>query len=67
MDYDADAIIIQCTICGSILQSKHRHDYYHCKCANVFVDGGNDYPRFGWTKEFPIILKEFGVKNGANE
>lgn len=32
-----------------ILESKHRHDWVHCRCKNggIFVDGGREYLRRG--------------------
>lgn len=35
----------QCTSCGDVLVSRHRHDYVVCQCGNVAVDGGLDYMR----------------------
>lgn len=37
----------QCKKCGDIVESKHRHDFVHCKCGEIFVDGGKDYLRRG--------------------
>lgn len=36
-----------CTNCNSIICSFHRHDFKSCVCCAIFVDGGNDYFRFG--------------------
>ena len=36
---------IKCKHCGDIIESKHRHDFKHCKCGLVAIDGGNDYLR----------------------
>jgi len=44
---------VRCTVCNTVIQSKHRHDFVWCKCnkenrdAGIFVDGGSDYLRFG--------------------
>lgn len=38
---------VQCLRCGSIIQSKSRHDFQRCECGDVFVDGGSDYFRMG--------------------
>jgi hypothetical protein len=38
---------IKCLKCGDIIQSMYKHDFVWCSCGNVFVDGGNDYFRFG--------------------
>jgi len=33
----------QCTKCGDIIESRHRHDFVWCKCGALAVDGGRDY------------------------
>lgn len=39
---------VRCLNCGKILESKYRHDFQSCDCENrTFVDGGNDYCRYG--------------------
>lgn len=38
-----------CLLCGDIIESRHRHDWVQCKCGNVFVDGGHDYCRAGYS------------------
>lgn len=35
----------KCLLCGDIVTSKHSHDYVTCKCGNLSIDGGNEYPR----------------------
>ena len=46
-----DLMIIQnqarCTKCGDEPYSASRHDFKHCKCGAIFVDGGLDYLRRG--------------------
>lgn len=42
---------IKCNHCGQIIESKHRHDFKWCKCGAVFVDGGHDYLRRGFTND----------------
>ena len=60
---------IKCLECDTILESVYRHDFQSCECPNgAFVDGGNDYMRFG-CKDITKILfwneetKEFGPFN----
>ena len=48
---------IQCTSCDDIIESTSVHDYLICKCTEIFLDGGNEYLRYGWTKEPPIIIE----------
>lgn len=40
---------IKCHKCKVIIESRHRHDFRYCPCGAVFVDGGNDYLRRGFT------------------
>jgi len=40
--------MIKCPQCGQILHSMYTHDFAMCDCeARSFVDGGDDYSRFG--------------------
>lgn len=38
---------IRCLICNDVIESMYRHDFKYCSCKAVFVDGGNDYFRYG--------------------
>ena len=57
---------IKCRKCGDIIESYHCHDYKHCKCGLVAVDGGREYlkrefPKFPteeWYEELSIVEKE---------
>lgn len=40
---------IQCKHCGEIIESTSAHDFITCKCGKVFVDGGHEYLRRGYT------------------
>lgn len=46
---------IKCLICDDIIESKSVHDLVSCKCANCYIDGGNEYLHFGG-KDFSKIL-----------
>ena len=37
--------VIQCKLCGDIIESTDRHQYVVCKCGSCAVDGGHDYLR----------------------
>ena len=37
--------IIQCKLCGDVIESTHRHDFVECSCGACAVDGGHDYLR----------------------
>lgn len=39
---------IECLNCHDVIVSLSRHDFKHCVCGDVFVDGGSDYRRRGW-------------------
>lgn len=36
---------VQCLLCEDIITSEHSHDFKTCKCGNLSIDGGNEYPR----------------------
>lgn len=43
----------QCTHCGDIIQSVHRHDFVTCSCGKLAVDGGKDYlKRCGYLNDY---------------
>lgn len=44
---------LQCVDCGDIIYSRARHDFHHCSCGKVFVDGGFDYLRYGFSDKKP--------------
>lgn len=41
----------KCTKCGDVIESKSLHDYRHCECGAISVDGGDVCPRFGGNYE----------------
>jgi hypothetical protein len=56
----------QCTSCGDVVESKHRHDFVRCKCGKSFLDGGDEYSRYGGyivpiteSYEEPMTAEEF--------
>lgn len=38
----------KCGLCGEEIESTYRHEFKQCGCGNLFVDGGQDYQRFGY-------------------
>ena len=50
----------RCKKCGDVIESKYRHDFVSCKCAAIFVDGGNDYFRAGGDFKYFERLDNFG-------
>ena len=45
----------QCARCGTVIESRHRHDFVSCPCGAIFVDGGRDYIRHGWQEDGDLI------------
>ena len=41
---------IICPKCKSKIYSRARHDAHTCRCGLIFIDGGFDYMKFGFTK-----------------
>jgi hypothetical protein len=48
--------ILQCKLCGDIIESKYTHDFVTCKCKKCFVDGGKEYVRYGAENIDDVIL-----------
>lgn len=49
---------LRCPKCDDVIWSRSRHDYRHCSCGAVMIDGGRDYTRYGWNPEIgrqPLI------------
>ncbi len=42
--------LAKCLVCGDVVESRHRHDWVACSCGAIFVDGGKDYLRRGFTR-----------------
>lgn len=51
---------IKCLQCGEVIQSMHVHDFKFCECGNVFIDGGDEYLRYGveYLNTIEIIKEE---------
>lgn len=52
---------IFCKNCYTLMHSKYRHDFKSCECGECFVDGGDDYFRYGAKNPgylVPLILKD---------
>lgn len=45
-----------CPNCWDLIFSRACHDFHHCSCKEIFIDGGFDYVRGGWNKEFPYSV-----------
>ena len=54
--------IAKCKKCGTIIESKSRHQMVWCNCHSIFVDGGQDYIRRGGEPE--AFDKDFDREHG---
>ena len=49
---------LKCANCQDIITSSgYRHNFILCKCKNCFVDGGDDYSRYGGNHFFILNNK----------
>jgi hypothetical protein len=44
---------IKCPSCNDIVFSRARHDCRFCSCGDVYIDGGFDYTRIGFSSQPP--------------
>lgn len=60
---------VKCLRCDTVIESKHGHDFKWCKCASVFVDGGLNYIRRGWSEgaQFEDLTEYEEEPNGEGE
>ena len=56
---------VRCNHCGDEPWSGHRHDFRHCECGDVSVDGGNAYLRRGWVPG--ATYKEMSIEFNADD
>ena len=58
-----------CKNCNTTIMSYHRHDFNHCECGNIFIDGGTDYTRFGCTpgSAYESFLRDWEVDMDTGE
>ncbi len=55
---------VYCCQCATVLESTYRHHFVQCDCPNeTFVDGGDDYTRYGG-KDLNKITVMGESKNG---
>lgn len=58
-------LILHCLKCDNYIRSMHRHDFATCSCGTCFIDGGNEYARYGALDEssFELYIEdEKGVR-----
>jgi hypothetical protein len=39
---------VHCLSCDDVVYSINRHDFRHCSCGNVSIDGGKDYTKISF-------------------
>lgn len=57
----------QCKLCNDIIESKHQHDFVECKCGEIFLDGGDEYLRFGAKDINNVIFTKFILEESRGE
>jgi hypothetical protein len=52
---------IYCKNCDEVVYSVNRHDFRYCSCKKVYIDGGRDYTRVGFSfdSEYGIVRLDF--------
>lgn len=62
---------LRCPTCKEEIYSNFVHDFVACTCDAIFVDGGFDYFRYGWTdilpEEITRTLDEYPKRYFRNE
>ena len=58
---------LQCNRCKDIIESKSTHHFVRCKCGAIFVDGGDEYCRYGGFMEDIKFLDDKGDIDGDNQ
>lgn len=38
---------IKCKLCKTVVESRYRNEMRYCRCGEIFIDGGEDYLRYG--------------------
>lgn len=51
----------KCRHCGDVLISEYRHDFKHCSCGTISVDGGLDYVKRSFAHSIPEDLIEMSI------
>lgn len=46
-----------CPRCDSLVFSRALHDYRHCPCGDIAVDGGVDYSKVTYKHAFPKHIR----------
>jgi hypothetical protein len=57
----------RCTLCGDVVESRHRHDFRSCGCGAVAVDGGRAYLRRCGEPANLEEMSEFAPEDNSKE
>ena len=60
-------IRLQCNKCKDIIESKDIHHFVWCLCGAIFVDGGDEYCRYGGEIEDIKFLDDKDGIDGVNQ
>jgi hypothetical protein len=59
---------IKCPHCENIIFSRAQHDFRECPCGKVFIDGGQEYTRYGHDNDIQQVeMMEIEVKQTKQE
>ena len=53
----------KCLRCEGIIESESIHDMQQCECGAIFIDGGQDYWRYGGDMTYFERIREEVIKN----
>ena len=59
--------LARCRLCGTIIESTHRHDYVTCNCGKIAVDGGKAYLRRVGSRDYFEELSTFEESDAKSE
>jgi len=59
--------LARCRLCGTIIESRHRHDYVMCNCGSIGVDGGKAYLRRVGSRDHFEELSTFEESDAKSE
>ena len=50
---------LMCLKCRDVIESKSVHDFRRCRCGAIFIDGGDEYTRYGgYQKDMEWVEEE---------
>tara|TARA_R110000824_G_scaffold1643_4_gene8139 strand:+ start:9316 stop:9561 length:246 start_codon:yes stop_codon:yes gene_type:complete len=52
---------VHCLGCGDKIYSRAPHDFRHCSCGQVYVDGGRSYFKYGANPEAEFKTTEVDI------